>query len=58
LNSGSKIRPAFQGEFGFKGGVIKKVNTGYILTVFSGATGEQDFEIAQVGMNAMLNYEL
>jgi uncharacterized protein GlcG (DUF336 family) len=51
LNSGSKIRPAFQGEFGYKGGVIKKINSGFILTVFSGATGEQDFEIAQAGMN-------
>jgi hypothetical protein len=52
LNSGSKVRPAYQGEFGYQGGVIKKVQTGYILTVFSGATSEQDLEIAKAGMNA------
>ena len=52
LNSGSKVRPAYQGEFGYQGGVIKKVQTGYVLTVFSGATSEQDLEIAKAGMNA------
>ena len=52
LNSGSKVRPAYQGEFGYQGGVIKKVQMGYVLTVFSGATSEQDLEIAKVGMNA------
>jgi hypothetical protein len=52
LNSGSKLRSAFQGEFGYQGGLIKKVQPGFILTVFSGASGEQDLEIAQVGMNA------
>ena len=52
LNSGSKVRPAFQGEFGYSGGLIKKVSTGYFLTVFSGATEELDKEIAQVGLDA------
>ena len=52
LNSGSKVRAAYQGEFGYSGGMIKKVSSGYILTVFSGATSEQDFEIAKVGMDA------
>ena len=52
LNSGSKIRPAYQGEFAYQGGMIKKIQSGFIITVFSGATSEQDFEIAEVGMNA------
>ncbi len=52
LNSGSNVRPPYQGEFGYQGGMIKKIQSGFILTVFSGATGEQDFEIAKVGMNA------
>jgi hypothetical protein len=52
LDSGSKVRPAYQGEFGYQGGVIKKVQSGYIVSVFSGATGEQDLEIANVGMSA------
>ena len=52
LNSGSKLRSPFQGEFGYQGGLIKKVQFGFILTVFSGASGDQDLEIAQAGMNA------
>ena len=52
LNSGSKVRSAYEGEFGYQGGIIKKVRRGYIMTVFSGATGEQDFEIATAGINA------
>ena len=52
INSGSKLRPPYQGEFGYQGGMIKKFESGFILTVFSGATGEQDFEIAGVGMKA------
>ncbi len=52
LISGSNVRPPYQGEFGYQGGMIKKVPSGFILTVFSGATGEQDFEIAKAGMNA------
>jgi hypothetical protein len=52
LNSGSKYRSPFQGEFGYQGGLIKKIQSGFILTVFSGASGEQDLEIAQAGMNA------
>ena len=52
LDSGGGVRPAYQGEFGYQGGAIKKIKSGYILTVFSGATGEQDFEIATVGMKA------
>ena len=52
LNSGSEIRSPYQGEFGYPGGAIKKINSGYLLTVFSGATGEQDFEIAQAGISA------
>ena len=51
LNSGSKVRPPYQGEFGYQGGVIKKVQAGYILAVFSGATSEQDLEIAKTGMS-------
>ena len=52
LNSGSKSRAAYQGEFGYPGGVIRKIPSGFLLTVFSGATGEQDVEIARAGMNA------
>lgn len=53
INSGSKVRPAYQGEFGYQGGVIKKTAAGYVLAVFSGGTSEQDLEIAKVGMGVL-----
>lgn len=46
INSGSKVREPKLGEFGYIGGVIKKIDTGYLLATFSGATGEQDVEVA------------
>jgi hypothetical protein len=46
INSGSKIRPPKNGELGYKGGVIKKIDSGYLLGAFSGATGEQDAAIS------------
>lgn len=50
-NSGSGSREVLHGEFGYQGGIIKKVDPGYILAVFSGASGEQDAEIAQAGVD-------
>ena len=50
-NSGSGVREPKTGEFGWQGGIIKKVNSGYILGAFSGATGEQDVELAGKGLD-------
>jgi uncharacterized protein GlcG (DUF336 family) len=49
-NSSTALRKPLFGEFGYKGGMIQKVKNGYILTVFSGATGEQDAEVATKGL--------
>lgn len=46
INSGSNIRETKMGEFGYIGGVIKKIDSGYLLATFSGATGEQDVEVS------------
>ena len=35
-DSGSKVRPPMTGEFGWEGGVIVRVKTGYIIAAFSG----------------------
>jgi len=51
--SGSGVREPMHGEFGYQGGVIKKIDSGYILAAFSGATGEQDEEIAQKGLDLL-----
>lgn len=55
-DSGSGVREPKLGEFGWQGGVIKKVKTGYLLATFSGATGEQDVEIANKGLACLQNY--
>jgi len=53
-NSGTdKTRTVLQGEFGWQGGLIKKIKTGYIIAVFSGGKTEQDLQIAQEGLNAL-----
>lgn len=49
-NSSTALRKPLFGEFGYKGGMIQQVKSGYILTVFSGATGEQDAEVATLGL--------
>ena len=55
-HSGSGAREPKLGEFGWQGGVIKKVKTGYLLATFSGASGEQDLEIAHKGLACLQNY--
>jgi hypothetical protein len=53
MNSGSAGREPLHGEFGYQGGLIEKVGPGYLLAVFSGATGEQDTEIARHGLEQL-----
>lgn len=55
-DSGSGSREILHGEFGYMGGAIKKVDSGYILAVFSGASGEQDLEIARAGLELLSGY--
>lgn len=52
-DSGSGLRKPMLGEFGYQGGIVKKVNSGYILAVFSGGTGEQDVEVANEGLDLL-----
>ena len=50
LNSGSGVREVYRGELGYQGGLIKKVNSGYVLAVFSGGSSEQDLVVAKIGL--------
>lgn len=50
-DSGSGVRKVLSGELGYHGGLIRKVNSGYILAVFSGGSGEQDLEVAKTGLD-------
>jgi hypothetical protein len=55
-DSGSEVRPALRGEFGYKGGVIRKVRSGYVLATFSGAHWTKDLMVAEAGVNYLLKY--
>lgn len=50
-NSGSKVRRVKVGEFDYIGGIIKKIDSGYLLSTFSGASGEDDLAVANKGID-------
>jgi len=52
-DSGSGVRKPLTGEFGWQGGAIKKVEGGYIVASFSGASGEQDYAVSTEGINLL-----
>ncbi|MFA5330408.1 MAG: hypothetical protein WC384_21630 [Prolixibacteraceae bacterium] len=56
LDSGSGVREIYSGELGYKGGLIKKVNGGYLLSVFSGGKSEQDLEVAKIGLDWLIKF--
>lgn len=50
-DSGNGERKDITGEFGWQGGVIIKVNSGYLVGAFSGGTGQQDADVAKEGLD-------
>jgi uncharacterized protein GlcG (DUF336 family) len=50
-NSGNEGRKDITGEFGWQGGVIIKVGSGYLVGAFSGGTGQQDADVAKEGLD-------
>jgi hypothetical protein len=53
VNSGSAPGKPMVAEFYWQGGAIEKVKGGWVIIAFSGATGEQDFQVSQAGLAAM-----
>ena len=49
-DSGTAGRPPMTGETGWKGGLIKKCRTGYVLAAFSGGPSEADLKVSQAGL--------
>jgi len=49
-DSGSGVRPPMTGEFGWQGGLIIKVKTGYLIAAFSGGPSEDDLKVARAGL--------
>ena len=50
-DSGNGDRKDITGEFGWQGGVIIKVDGGYLVGAFSGGTGQQDADVAKEGLD-------
>ena len=49
-NSGTASRKPMTGEFGWEGGVIAKVKTGYAIVAFSGGKSEDDVQVSSAGL--------
>jgi hypothetical protein len=52
-DSGSGTRPPMTGEFGWKGGVIAKGKTGYLIAAFSGGPAEDDVRVSRAGLEVL-----
>jgi hypothetical protein len=52
-NSGGGKRPPLTGEFGWPGGAIARVKSGYLIVSFSGGKGEDDFKVSQAGLEVL-----
>lgn len=52
-DSGSLVRPAMTGEFGWQGGVIARGRRGYLIAAFSGGKSEDDVKVSQAGVSRL-----
>lgn len=53
-DSGSGARPPLKAEFGWRGGLIRRGRTGYLLAAFSGGPADDDLKVAAAGMDLLL----
>ncbi len=49
-DSGDSARKTIAGELGYQGGAIVKVKYGYLVAAFSGASGQQDYDLSKLGL--------
>jgi len=54
-DSGTAKRPPMTGEFGWQGGVIARVKTGYLIVAFSGGKSEDDVQVSRAGLDILKN---
>lgn len=54
-DSGTAKRPPMTGEFGWQGGTILHVDSGYIIVAFSGGKSEDDLQVSKAGLEVMKN---
>jgi hypothetical protein len=49
-DSGDESRKDIIGELGYRGGVIMKMDSGYLVAAFSGGTSQQDADVSKIGL--------
>ena len=49
-DSGTTTRPPMTGEFGWQGGVVTRVRSGYVIVAFSGGKSEDDVQVSRSGL--------
>ncbi len=49
-DSGDSTRKTIDGELGYQGGAIVKVKYGFLVAAFSGASGQQDYDVSKLGL--------
>jgi hypothetical protein len=49
-DSGDESRKEITGEFGYRGGTIKKIDSGYLLAAFSGGPADDDLAVSKTGL--------
>jgi uncharacterized protein GlcG (DUF336 family) len=52
-DSGTAKRPPMNGEFGYQGGAIVRVKSGYVIVAFSGGKSEDDLQVSRAGLEVL-----
>jgi hypothetical protein len=52
-DSGSKVRPPLNGEYGYQGGLVIKGKTGILIAAFSGGPSEDDVKVSRAGLDVL-----
>jgi len=53
-DSGSQVRPAKIGEYGYRGGLMARAKTGILFATFSGGPAEDDLKVARTGLDLLV----
>ncbi len=50
-DSGDESRKEIRGEFGYRGGTIVRIDSGYLMVAFSGGPADDDVAVSKIGLN-------
>jgi hypothetical protein len=53
VHSGSGVRPPKTGEYGWPGGLVKKVRGGHLFAAFSGGPSADDVKVSRDGLKVL-----